>query len=93
MNSEGSHHDIVALRNANSSLESQLREIRDELRKSFHQQELRNIERSGEMERSLTKWAAVMIVISIAFTLVVTHERPAEKESSAVAATALSEDS
>lgn len=87
MNSEISHYDIVALRDANSSLESQLRKIHDELRESIHQQELRNIRRSAEMERSLTKWTAVMIVISIAFTLVVTHKRPADKESSAVAAT------
>ena len=86
MNSEASHHDIVALRNANSSLESQLREIRDELRNSFHQQELRNIERSGEMERSLAKWAAVIVAVSMVFTLAVTHARPAKNESSAVPA-------
>ncbi len=86
MNSEVSHHDIVALRNANSSLESQLRETRDELRKSIHAQELRNIERSGELERSLTKWTVFIVVVSMVFTLAVTHVRPAKEESSAVPA-------
>lgn len=87
MNSEVSYHDIVALRSANSSLESQVRKIHDELRESIHQQELRNIKRSSDMECSLMKWVAVIVVILMVFTLVVTHERTAEKDSSEVAAT------
>jgi hypothetical protein len=84
MNSEVSRYDIVELRNANSSLENELRRIHEELRRSIHEQELRNIKRSGEVERSLTKWTALIVVISIVFTLAVTHERRAGKGSSTV---------
>jgi hypothetical protein len=86
MNSEVLHHDIVALRDANSALQSQLRKISDELRESIHQHELRSIARSSEMEQSLMKWTVFVVVISMVFTLVATHKPSAEKESSAAAA-------
>jgi hypothetical protein len=87
MNSEVSHYDIVALRNANAALENQLRKISDELRESIYQQALRNITRSSEMEQSLMRWTVVIVLISMAFTLVITHEPRAEKDSSSVVTT------